>query len=65
MRTACEGAKNHVLRGIRHPYDPSRLVRQFPTTGPDAIQLLQRMLEFDPVYFKCLSVHIMRLGQAH
>ena len=54
MRTACEGARNHVLRGARHAYDPSRLARQFPGSGADAIVLLQEMLQFDPVsYILC------------
>lgn len=51
MRTACEGARNHVLRGAHRPIDPTRLARQFPVAGPDAIYLLQEMLQFDPVSF--------------
>ncbi|KAI6177534.1 Mitogen-activated protein kinase [Aphelenchoides bicaudatus] len=48
MRTACEGARNHVLRNSRHQHDPARLNRQFPLAGQDAIQLLTEMLQFDP-----------------
>jgi nemo like kinase len=54
MRTACDGARNHVLRGVHRPADPTRLARQFPGAGADAIYLLQEMLQFDPVsvYFR-------------
>lgn len=51
MKSACDGAKNHVLRGAYRPPDPNRLSRQFPSAGPDAIYLLQDMLQFDPVSF--------------
>lgn len=55
MKTACEGARNHVARAPFRQINSNRLYALTQPSNHDAIPLLQEMLRFDSVcyYFFC------------
>lgn len=56
MKTACEGARNHVLRS---PFRPPNTARFYELTNHmtfEAVHLLTSLLTFDPVYSIILSI---------
>ncbi|EFO86703.1 CRE-LIT-1 protein [Caenorhabditis remanei] len=48
MKYACEGAKNHVLRAGPRSSNVQSLYRLSPQTTDDAVDLLVKLLQFDP-----------------
>lgn len=48
MKYACDGAKNHVLRAGQRPSNAQSLYRLSPQTTEDAVDLLVKLLQFDP-----------------
>ncbi|CAI2349728.1 unnamed protein product [Caenorhabditis sp. 36 PRJEB53466] len=48
MKYACEGAKNHVLRAGPRASNIQSLYRLSPQTNDDAVDLLLKLLQFDP-----------------
>lgn len=48
MKYACEGAKNHVLRAGPRAANVQSLYRLSPQTSEDAVDLLVKLLHFDP-----------------
>jgi hypothetical protein len=57
MRSACEGAKTHVLRSAHRPPSLAALYTLSSQATHEAVHLLCRMLVFDPV--SKLAVHVM------
>lgn len=49
MRTACEGAKTHILRTAHKPPSLAALYTLSSQASHEAVHLLCRMLVFDPV----------------
>ena len=49
MRTACEGAKTHILRSAHKPPSLAALYNLSSQASHEAVHLLCRMLVFDPV----------------
>ncbi|MEQ2289895.1 hypothetical protein AMECASPLE_037902 [Ameca splendens] len=50
MRTACEGARAHILRGTHKQPSLPVLYTLSSQATPEAVHLLCRMLLFDPLY---------------
>lgn len=51
MKTACEGARNHVARAPFRQMNINRLYALTQPSNHEAISLLQEMLKFDSVRF--------------
>lgn len=49
MKTACEGARKHILSSPFRAPNPQRII-QLTQGNDDAVDLLTRLLLFDPVY---------------
>lgn len=49
MRSACEGAKSHILRSAHRPPSLAVLYTLSSQATHEAVHLLCRMLVFDPV----------------
>jgi len=67
MKTACEGARNHVLRS---PYRPPNMIKLYalsPQASHEAVHLLSQLLVFDAVcYAMCDQLMVYYLvGKAH
>lgn len=48
MKTACEGARKHILSSPYRPFNPQKIIA-LTQTDKDAADLLQQLLAFDPV----------------
>ncbi|CAB3401703.1 unnamed protein product [Caenorhabditis bovis] len=48
MKYACEGARNHVMRSGPRPSNAQSLYRLSPQTTDEAVDLLVKLLQFDP-----------------
>ena len=59
MRTACEGAKAHILRGPHKQPSLPVLYTLSSQATHEAVHLLCRMLVFDPVSSVCFYVILM------